>query len=148
MVDKAKCDQILSNLDSYLDVLEELGRVSRDDFLGNHDKIGNAKYHFVIAIEACIDISNHIISSERFRIPRDNADSFTVLAEQGILPANREESHAAMARFRNRLVHLYWDIDDALVHEYLVTGLKDFRTFLSDVARFVAQQSDEMGRPG
>jgi uncharacterized protein YutE (UPF0331/DUF86 family) len=145
MVDKPKCDQILSNLNEYLGALEELAGVSKDEFLGNKDKIGNAKYQFVIAIEACIDIANHIIASERYRIPRDNADSFTVLVEEGILPANRSASYAAMARFRNRLVHLYWDVDAVLVHEYLSTGLEDLRAFLNDVAGFVARQPDETG---
>jgi uncharacterized protein YutE (UPF0331/DUF86 family) len=35
----------------------------------NRDQIGNAKYHFVIAIETCIDIANHIIASENYRFP-------------------------------------------------------------------------------
>ena len=143
MVDKPKCDQMLSSLDGYLGALEELGRVPRDEFLANKDKIGSAKYHFVIAIEACIDVANHIISSERYRVPRDNADSLSVLAEHGILPEAKRPSFAAMARFGNRLVHLYWEVDDGLVHDYLKTRLGDLRLFLTKVSSFVAQQRDE-----
>ncbi len=40
----------------------------------------------------------------------------------------------AMARFRNRLVHLYWDVDDELVYEYLQTSLGDFDRFAAAVA--------------
>jgi uncharacterized protein YutE (UPF0331/DUF86 family)/predicted nucleotidyltransferase len=142
MVDKAKCDRILTNLSTYLQSLHELAAVPKDSFLANRDKIGHAKYLFVIAIEACVDAANHIISSERFRIPRDNADSFLVLIEEGVLPEEKSVAYAAMARFRNRLVHLYWDVEDNLVQEYLATRLDDFHTFLSAVAAFVARQPD------
>ena len=106
---------------------------------GNHadadsDKVGNAKYHLVIAIECCIGVANHIIASENFRFPRDNADSFVVLIEQGILPPEKDEAFRAMAKFRNRLVHLYWNVDDEKVHEYLRSSLGDFRAFAQTVA--------------
>lgn len=134
MVDRAKLDQILSNLISYTGVLRELSLVSRDTFLSDRDKIGNAKYHFVIAIECCIDIANHIIASENYRFPRDNADSFRVLIESGILDASFEGRLTAMARFRNRLVHLYWQVDDERVYEYLQESLGDFDRFARAIA--------------
>ncbi|MCZ6793313.1 MAG: DUF86 domain-containing protein [Planctomycetota bacterium] len=119
MVAKEKLDSLLAQLQSYVAALKALASVPREEFLGNADKIGNAKYHFVIAIECCIDIANHIIASERFRVPRDNADTFVVLVEKGVCPTDLESPLRAMARFRNRLVHLYWDVDDELLARYL-----------------------------
>lgn len=135
MVDEAKLDQMLSNLRSYAQVLRTLAEVPRAEFLGNPDKIGNAKYHFVIVIECCIDIANHIIASEGYRFPKDNADSFVVLTEEGILDADYIDSWRAMAQFRNRLVHLYWDVDDERIHEYLQDSLSDLDRFVESVAR-------------
>lgn len=135
MVDKAKLDQMLSNLRAYVGVLRRLAAVPRETFLGDDDKIGNAKYHLLIAIECCIDVANHVIASENYRFPRDNADSFTVLTEHGVVPPSRREPLRAMARFRNRLVHLYWDVDDAKVHEYLRDGLEDLAGFGETIAR-------------
>lgn len=134
MVDKATLDLILTNLGRYLTVLRELAAVPREAFLWNRDKIGNAKYHFVIAIECCVDIANHIIASENLRFPKDNADSFTVLIEQGILEASESEPLRAMARFRNRLIHLYWEVDDGKVYEYLEESLGDLERFARAVA--------------
>jgi uncharacterized protein YutE (UPF0331/DUF86 family) len=134
MVDKAKLDQMLFSLQAYTEVLRGLGLVPRDAFLANADKIGNAKYHFVIAIECCIDIANHIIASENYRFPKDNADSFGVLVEAAIVPPDLEDSLRAMARFRNRLVHLYWAIDDGRIHEYLQEGVEDLDRFAQAVA--------------
>jgi uncharacterized protein YutE (UPF0331/DUF86 family) len=135
VVDKPKLDQMLSNLRRYVRVLQELAKTPRDAFLDNPDKIGNAKYHLVIAVECCIDIANHVIASENYRFPKDNADSFAVLIDEGILPGESRESLRDMARFRNRLVHPYWDVDEQKIHEYLREGLADIETFANAIAR-------------
>jgi uncharacterized protein YutE (UPF0331/DUF86 family) len=142
MVDKATLDLLLTNLQRYVSVLRDLSTVPRDAFLGNPDKIGNAKYHFVIAIECAIDIANHVIASENFRFPKDNADSFAVLVERGVIEEGLRVVLPARARFRNRLVHMYFDVDDARVWEFLGTSLPDFDRF----ARAVAERyRDETG---
>lgn len=133
MVDRPKVDGILSHLRGYVEVLRRLAQAPRDEFLANPDKVGSAKYHFVAAIECCIDLANHIIASEKLRIPRNTADSFVVLVEAGICPLDLEASLTAMARFRNRLVHLYWDVDDQLVAQYLSERLDDFDRFTTAV---------------
>jgi uncharacterized protein YutE (UPF0331/DUF86 family) len=138
MVDKPKLDQMLGNLKRYHGVLQELAAIPEDAFRSDKHKIGSAKYHFIVAIECCIDIANHIISSENYRFPGDNAESFVVLIEQGILSADKKTSFQGMARFRNRLVHLYWNVEDELVYQYLQTHLQDFPFFAESVSRFVS----------
>lgn len=135
MVNQAKLDQMISNLRGYVEVLKGLAQVPREAFLENPDKVGNAKYHFIIAIECCIDIANHIISSENYRFPNDNADSFVVLIERGVLNKDVEDNLRAMEGFRNRLIHLYWDVDDHRVHEYLQESLSDLEHFAQAIAQ-------------
>jgi uncharacterized protein YutE (UPF0331/DUF86 family) len=134
VVDKAKLDQMLSNLRRYLGVLRDLAATPEESFLANPDKVGNAKYHLLIAVECCIDVANHVIASENYRFPKDNADSFAVLVEEGIVPAESRERLRAMARFRNRLVHVYWDVDERRVYEYLRAGLADIESFAQAIA--------------
>jgi uncharacterized protein YutE (UPF0331/DUF86 family) len=134
VVDKATLDGLLDNLQQYVAELRRLGRVPREAFLQDPDKIGNAKYHFVIAIECAIDIANHIIASEAFRLPKDNADSFAVLVEKAVIPAEWKDRLASMARFRNRLVHLYSAVLNEQVHEYLQESLGDLEAFGRAVA--------------
>ena len=138
MVDKAKCDQILDNLRGFVADLRRLSKVATEEFLKDQDKANSAKYSFVVAIEACIDLANHIISSENLRIPKDNADSFLVLIENDILDESKKETHQAMARFRNRLVHLYWDVNDRQVYGYLQTQLSDLEDFANDIAAYAS----------
>ncbi len=134
MVDKPALDGLLSNLRQYAGELRRLSSVPRQQFLADPDKIASAKYNFVIAIECCIDIANHVIASEGFRLPKDNADSFVVLIEEGVIPAEWRDRLAAMARFRNRLVHLYAAVADELVCDYLQGSLDDLAAFAKAIA--------------
>jgi uncharacterized protein YutE (UPF0331/DUF86 family) len=139
MVDRARLEQMLSNLREYVAVLKRLAALNEADFIGDSDKVGNAKYHFVIAIECCIDVANHIIASEDLRFPKDNADSFAVLVDAGVLDESIREPLRSMAKFRNRLVHLYWDVDERRVFEYLRDSLADINRFAQAIAeRFQA----------
>lgn len=133
MVDKPKLDQMLHNLKNYVEALRKLAAVPREEFLKDLDKIGNAKYQFVISIECSIDIANHVIASENFRFPKDNADSFAILVEHGVLPEGTRESLRAMAGFRHRLVHLCRDVDDESVYSYLKESLGDIDGFAAAV---------------
>lgn len=133
MVDKAKVDQIISNLRAYRSELGKLSQTPKCEFLTDSDKVGSAKYHFVVAIECCIDIANHIISREGLDFPESNVEGFEILIENGWLPESMRNRLAAMAKFRNRLVHLYWKIDDEKVYEYLDTCLGDFDDYVAEI---------------
>ena len=106
MVDRATFDARLALLADYLAALRRLAAIPTCQFLPDADKVASAKYHFVVAIECCLDLAGHVIASERYRAPADSADAFTVLVEKGVCPMDLEESLRAMARFRNRLVHV------------------------------------------
>lgn len=68
-----------------------------------------------MAIEASIDIGEHIIASEGLRSPTEYAEVFASLGEAGYLPADLVPALMDMARFRNLLVHEYVRVDDARV---------------------------------
>ncbi len=50
---------------------------------------------------------------------------------------NLAQSFEALARFRNRLVHRYWTVDDRVFLENLRRGLHEFRDFVSLMEREV-----------
>jgi uncharacterized protein YutE (UPF0331/DUF86 family) len=128
---------LLSQLRKSLDRLDHLSRLPEPDFMKDADKIGSAKYHFIVAIESCIDLSNHVISRNRLRVPEDYGDTFRVLAESNILPTPFADELVAMAKFRNRLVHLYWEVSDRQVHELLKSRLPDFSRFLKFLSDYL-----------
>ena len=63
------------------------------------------------------------------RAPTDYADSFKVLEENNILKPDISLKLRQMAKFRNRLVHLYGEIDDVYIIELIKNDLKDIEQF-------------------
>lgn len=58
-----------------------------------------------------------------------------MLVERSVLDPGLRDPLRAMAGFRNRLVHLYWDVDDGRVHDFLQTALPDTERFGNTIAR-------------
>jgi uncharacterized protein YutE (UPF0331/DUF86 family) len=137
MVNVEKVYGLLNNLESALGQLRQLAITDREKFLTDGLVLGAAKYYLQTAIEACIDIGNHIISSERYRSPRDYRDVFTVLQENDIVDEDLAIRLRQMAGLRNRLVHLYWEIDDALIYAYLQSNMGDFEAYMRWISDFL-----------
>lgn len=98
--------------------------------------LAGVEFTFVNAIEACIDIAQHLSSSEGWGPPHSNAESMRMLARHGILATDVAEEMAAAVGFRNVLVHQYADVD----HSVTIARLGDhdvLHHFASAVAHFV-----------
>lgn len=85
---------------------------------------------------------NHVIAQNGFRVPEDYGDTFGVMAEAGAFKGEFTQQLKAMAKFRNRLVHLYWKVDDIQVYSILQNRLDDFKTFLDGLSTFLGWASD------
>lgn len=129
MISIDKITRKFIQLDEYLHLLEKILETPENSFLEDKILIGSAKYYLQVSIESCLDVANHIIASERFRAPKDYADSFKVIQEQGLVPFDLGEKLRRMAKFRNRLVHLYSDIDNLYVYQFMQDDLKDIEKF-------------------
>ena len=132
-----KIARLVSEMRKAINRLKSIGTIDKESFLNDPDKVGSAKYNFVIAIESSIDICNHIISQNSYRAPEDYADTFQALGEQGTFDKDFIKDLKEMARFRNRLIHLYWEVNDEQVYEILQSRLEDFKTFLDGIAAFL-----------
>ena len=130
--------RIVGELRKSLQRQSALAGIPEDQFVTDADKVASAKYHFIVAIEACIDLCNHLISRNRFRVPEDYGDTFRVMAEVGALSPEFADVLVSMGKFRNRLVHIYWEVDDRQVHQLLSNRLQDFRRFLKEMAQYLA----------
>lgn len=77
------------------------------------------KYAFVTAIEACVDVAQHLCSSEQWGPPKDNGDAMMILGRHGVLDAGLATRMRQAVGFRNVLVHEYVNVDDAVVIQRL-----------------------------
>ena len=136
-MDPHKIESLFRDLDSYLESLRELAQLSQEDLVQDPISLGAAKYYLQISVECCINVANHVISRKRFRAPATYAESFTILAENGVIePEFRATAHR-MVRMRNRLVHLYWEVDADILYDTLQHNLADFVRFKSYIYRYM-----------
>ena len=42
-----------------------------------------------------------------------------------------------MTKFRNKLIHRYWEIDDQKILEYAKTDLNDFNEFIKAISKLL-----------
>lgn len=141
----AGVDEVISSrlklLNQYVDELRSMQWVSFKEYQDNKLIRKFVERTFQTAIEACLDIGSHLISSEGFRYPEDNKDIFQVLHEEGIISGNLLPQLIGMAGFRNVLVHNYADLDDAAVYGALKKRLGDFDEFARAIVAYLERES-------
>jgi len=84
--------------------------------------------------------ASHLISKRGFRAPEDYADTFKVLADADVIEKEFAQELVKMARFRNRLVHLYWEVGISEVWRIIQSRLDDFEDYISQVGKYLAQK--------
>ncbi|HDR16028.1 MAG TPA: DUF86 domain-containing protein [Desulfobacteraceae bacterium] len=137
LYDQERLLRLIMEMRKSVSRLRSLSEMDIDGFIRDPDKVASAKYNFIVAIEACIDICSHIISRNGYRAPEDYGDTFAVMEEVGAIDPGFSSELIKMAKFRNRLVHIYWQVNDDQLHEILRTRLDDFKSFLSAIAVFL-----------
>jgi uncharacterized protein YutE (UPF0331/DUF86 family) len=137
MVDPDTLASILNNLRGYMEKLAILAALSEGAFLQDFTNVESTKHLLQVSIECCLDVAHHIVADEGYRTPADYYDTFVVLNENGILPGTFMPTLRQMVSFRNRVVHLYWDVDDATVYRILREKLGDFDEYVGYILDFV-----------
>ena len=63
------------------------------------------------------------------------------LSENKVIPDDFALTLRRMAGLRNRLVHLYWEVDDKQIYDDLQNHLGDFDTYVQHILAFVQRQT-------
>jgi uncharacterized protein YutE (UPF0331/DUF86 family) len=134
-------NRLFTEMDESLRKLRSLSKLSKDEFLGHYEKIDTAKYNFIVAIEAIIDICNRIISKRELGFPQDYSDVIKLMSQEGVLEGDLVGRLIEMVKFRNMLVHLYWKIENNRLYQYLEENLGDFEAFKEAIRKYLKKSS-------
>jgi len=120
--------------------LERLGDISskgKEAFLKESNLRDSAKYRLITAIEAAISICNHIAARKFKRAPQSYSDCFMILHELGVISGDLAKRLGDMARFRNMLVHIYWEINDEKIYTILTGELVDLENYIKEIVEYM-----------
>jgi uncharacterized protein YutE (UPF0331/DUF86 family) len=133
---------ILNNLNNYQIKLATLTTYPRKKFLDDFTKVESAKHLLQVSIQSCLDMAQHIIADAGYRVAQDSYDTFVVLNEEQIIPDDFMPSLRKMVSFRNRVVHLYWDVNDDIIYDLIQNNLEDFKIFTAHILNYIQQDHE------
>jgi uncharacterized protein YutE (UPF0331/DUF86 family) len=134
-VDRDKLRTKLQFLRDSLRRLEDIRSQGREAFLAERILQAAAERNLQVGIEAILDTASHIIAREGLAVPQTYRGAMETLLREGILPKSHRESFLQMTSFRNRLVHLYEELDPGEIFAILERGLGDFETFIRAITQ-------------
>jgi uncharacterized protein YutE (UPF0331/DUF86 family) len=113
-----------------------------EQFWSDERNVETIKLWLIELVQDAADLCNHLAARLLHRVPLSYPECFELLGDEGILEEPLADALRAMARFRNLLVHRYWDVDDHRVLEIARTQLDDLERFLEAVGRVTGVTSD------
>ncbi|MBC7320482.1 DUF86 domain-containing protein [bacterium] len=140
MLDRDLILRKISELEEYLSQLREVKDITLEDFLKDWKVQRAVERILQISIEICIDIANHIISSEDWRVPVSYSDTLRVLKENKVIDDELFNIMERMVKFRNIIVHNYDRIDQAVIINILRNNLNDFVRYKDSIIEWISKR--------
>ncbi len=119
--------------------VQQYTALSDAEFFADERNLYTVMHLLLIAIETAAALCNHLLAKTARRAPVSYAECF-----EGLRLAHRLDDALAgrlirMARFRNLLVHRYWEVDPVQILRYARTDLGDFEAYLTAVSEILGQ---------
>jgi uncharacterized protein YutE (UPF0331/DUF86 family) len=124
----------ISSTRKYLGVLERYKGYSKAQVYEDIDLKGAVERYLYLAAQSAIDLAEALITFKNLRKPTTMAESFRILQEAGMLPAELAENLVRMTGFRNILAHAYEDVDPDILYDVLQKRLTNLAEFLDKIS--------------
>ena len=140
MIDE-RIKEHLKYLNRYYLLLLETKKIAYDKFINDAVYLASSERFLQLAIESCLNVGNRLVSLYQFekpiKTPETYADIFKEMKNIDVVDSEFANRLIKMAKFRNRLVHLYWEIDKESVYQFIQNDIEDFQLFQKKVVDFL-----------
>jgi uncharacterized protein YutE (UPF0331/DUF86 family) len=119
-------------------LLRRIAKITDEEsFLKDPFLPASAERYLQVAIQAVLDICNHIVADLGLEAPSEYRQVLDILAQRKLLPVRLSKRMASMIGLRNILVHEYLKLDRRLVYKVLKNDLDDFGKFIKAISKFL-----------
>lgn len=140
-IDRLLIKQRLAFIKECLLELEDLSKLPESDFL-NKRTAAAAESFLRRSLEAIFDIGRHILArSGSANMAMEYKGIAQGLGEANIITGDLQEQLVKMAGYRNRLVHLYYQISDKELYQIIKNNLHDIREFIEQMTAYISEVS-------
>ena len=123
---------------------KDFKKIPEEKLITDENLYAAAERHLQVAIQACLDIANHLVAALGLERPRKEAgEAFLVLAKEKIISQDLAETMRKVVGYRNILVHEYLEIERHQTYLNIQEGLKDLVQFTQEIERFLEKRSKE-----
>jgi len=113
-----------------------LRKLSLKEFLSDKDNYAICEHHLRRALEGVLSLATHILSRLPIEKPKNYTDALIKLGEAKVIPFEFAQKIKGMAGYRNRLVHLYWEVTPEEIYEKL-QEIRDFEKFCEYILKYL-----------
>lgn len=136
MVDAEAIERRLRHMATQLAGLRETGARGREAFMSDELTQAASERRLQVAIQAALDVANHILAEDSDVTPEDYGAAFVELGKLGVVDAELAERLRTAAKLRNVLVHMYVEVDLDRVWE-AIERLDDLEAFAAAIERYL-----------
>ena len=137
-------ERILAYLTELIGALDDWDRyrtrVTQEQIVGDRDTRNMVLHAMLVAIQAAIDIAQHLLAASRWERPGSYRETFELLAAHGVITGEMGEELSRLAGFRNTLVHVYWKLDLGMLYGVFHMGTGSLRSFCSVVKGLLVEE--------
>lgn len=137
VIDKKLIHRKLKALQNYLSRLEKIRGLDYEAFLSDDRNYALAEHYLQLSVETVLDVCRHLVVALELKTPDDSHGLLPELGKAGILSKKFVERNLQMPGFRNRLVHVYEDIDHEKTYGYLQEHLDDLKDFTRQISQYL-----------
>lgn len=136
-VDIEKIKQRITEIKENIEKIKKYSSLPKKEFWEDERNMLSIKYLLLESIEACGNICVHISAKKLFKASSSFAECFENLYKSKLIKKDLSDKLTKMARFRNILVHRYWQIKDQKILDYAKNSLGDFDQFLKVIIKSI-----------
>ncbi|MCY3843036.1 MAG: DUF86 domain-containing protein [Acidobacteria bacterium] len=119
--------------------LDDLREFQRDPRM-----VAAAESYLRRALEALLDIARHVLARAFGRGATEYAEVARQLGDVGVVSPDQAERLVLMARYRNRLVHMYDEVTEPELYDVLTRHLADVPEIVDAVTAWMAAHPDRV----
>ncbi len=139
-IDCEKVRNLIGEVQFNIEKLRDIAGEGREVFVNNRDSYARGEHYFRRALEGILTIGTHILS----RLPKTKMKDYQTvivsLGEYGVIPQNFAAKNKKLAAYRNRLVHLYWEVSSGELFTTIEKHLGDIDAFCSYFVEYIRER--------
>ena len=142
MLDTYRIKTRLEEIRKRILILEkDFKKIPEEKLIVDENLYASAERHLQVAIQACLDIANHLVAALGLERPKKEAgETFITLAKERIIGQNLAKIMKKVVGYRNILVHEYLEVERHQTYLNIQNGLKDIAEFAQEIEKFLEKR--------